>query len=132
MAGKIVADQIEHSTAGSVSTQYVIEGSAKAWINFQGDSTASDTADYTRDSLNLSVTLDNGTGNYTLGFTSNMGNANYCAVSSGHSTNIVERNSQHTHVVAFTTSNFIILCNNSSSLARDWALSTATVHGDLA
>ena len=131
MAGKIIADQIEHSTAGSLDTSYVVNGSAKAWINFDGDSTGA-VADYDRDSLNLSVTLDNGTGNYTLGFTSNMGNANYCAVSSGHSTNIVERNSQHTHVVAFTTSNFIILCNNSSSLARDWALSTATVHGDLA
>ncbi len=132
MAGKIVADQIEHSTAGSLDTSYVVNGSAKAWINFNGDSTASDTADYTRDSLNLSVTLDNGTGNYTLGFTSNMGNANYCAVSSGHNNNTVQHNSNHTHVVAFTTSNFRILCNNSSSQARDWTLSTAKVHGDLA
>ena len=31
MAGKIIADQIEHSTAGSLDTQYVVNGSAKAW-----------------------------------------------------------------------------------------------------
>jgi len=108
------------------------QSAAKAWINFQGDSTASDTADYARDSFNLSVTLDNGTGDYTLGFTSNMGNANYCAVSGGHTNNTVSFNSQHTQVVAFTTSNFRKLCNNSSSTPKDWTLSTATVHGDLA
>ena len=31
MAGKIVADTLEHSTAGSIATNYVVEGSAKAW-----------------------------------------------------------------------------------------------------
>jgi hypothetical protein len=32
MAGKIIADQIEHSTAGSLNTSYVVQGSAKAWL----------------------------------------------------------------------------------------------------
>ena len=31
MAGKIIADTLEHSTAGSIATNYVVEGSAKAW-----------------------------------------------------------------------------------------------------
>ena len=31
--GKIVADTLEHSTAGSIATNYVVEGSAKAWCN---------------------------------------------------------------------------------------------------
>jgi hypothetical protein len=31
--GKIKADTLEHSTAGTVDTQYVVNGSAKAWIN---------------------------------------------------------------------------------------------------
>jgi hypothetical protein len=34
MAGKIIADQIEHSTAGSLDTSYVVNGSAKAWFHF--------------------------------------------------------------------------------------------------
>jgi hypothetical protein len=29
MAGKIVADTLEHSTAGSIATNYVVEGSAQ-------------------------------------------------------------------------------------------------------
>ena len=33
MAGKIIADTLEHSTAGSVTTDYVVNGSAKAWSN---------------------------------------------------------------------------------------------------
>jgi hypothetical protein len=32
MAGKIIADQIEHSTAGSLDTSYVVNGSAKACV----------------------------------------------------------------------------------------------------
>ena len=31
--GKIKADTLEHSTAGSLDTQYVVNGSAKAWIH---------------------------------------------------------------------------------------------------
>jgi hypothetical protein len=30
MAGTIVADTLTHSTAGSIATNYVVEGSAKA------------------------------------------------------------------------------------------------------
>ena len=36
--GKIKADTLEHSTAGSVDTQYVVNGSAKAWQNLNGNS----------------------------------------------------------------------------------------------
>lgn len=79
MAGKIVADTLEHSTAGSVSTQYVVEGSIKAWINFDGSSTGS-VGDYDRDSFNCSVITDHGTGQFSLGFVSNFGNANYAGV----------------------------------------------------
>ena len=39
MAGKIVADQLEHSTAGSVDTKFVVGGSAKFWIAHNGSGT---------------------------------------------------------------------------------------------
>jgi len=32
--GKIVADQIQHSSEGTVGTQYVVNGVAKAWVYF--------------------------------------------------------------------------------------------------
>ena len=33
MAGKIIADTLEHSTAGSLDTSYVVNGSAKVWVH---------------------------------------------------------------------------------------------------
>ena len=56
----------------SVDTTYVINGSAKAWLNLNGTSTIA-----TRDSFNVSGVTDNGTGNYTTSFTTSFNNANY-------------------------------------------------------
>ena len=75
MAGKIVADQLEHSTAGSVDTQYVVDGSLKQWVNMDGSGTIS-----VRDSLNNSSVTDNGTGNYTITHTNNFSSVNYAPV----------------------------------------------------
>ena len=71
MAGKIIADQIEHSTAGSLDTQYVVQGSAKAWVNF---SMAGTTA---RDSLNLSSLTDTTTGKFNIAMSSAFTDADY-------------------------------------------------------
>lgn len=73
MAGKIVADTLEHSTAGSLDTQYVVNGSAKAWNFFDG---SAGTIAYA-DSFNSSTLTDIGTGNHKYAFTSNMNNANF-------------------------------------------------------
>ena len=72
MAGKIIADQIQHSTAGSLDTQYVVNGSAKAWVNFNGTGTIA-----ARDSLNLSGLTDLGTGNYRITFANAFGDGDY-------------------------------------------------------
>jgi len=72
MAGKIVADTLEHSTAGSVTTDYVVNGSAKVWWNLNGTGTIAE-----RDSLNVSSHDDTGTGLYDANYTSAMADANY-------------------------------------------------------
>ena len=72
MAGTIVADTLTHSTAGSIATNYVVEGSAKAWVNFNGTGTIA-----VRDSLNHSSLTDNGTGNHDTSFSASFNNANY-------------------------------------------------------
>ena len=72
MAGKIIADTLEHSTAGSLTTDYVVNGSAKAWVNFNGTGTIA-----TRDSLNVSGLVDNGTGDYTVNYTNSFSTVNY-------------------------------------------------------
>ena len=69
--GKIKADQLEHSTAGSVDTQYVVDGSAKYWIQHSGDSPTVDA------SLNHSSLTDNGTGDITYTFTNAFSNGFY-------------------------------------------------------
>jgi hypothetical protein len=49
----------------SIPTTYVTNGSAKAWVNFNGTGTIA-----ARDSFNVSSLTDNGTGDYTVNFTS--------------------------------------------------------------
>ena len=78
MAGKIVADTLEHSTAGSIATNYVVNGSAKAWVNFNGTGTVA-----IRESFSVSSISDNGTGDYTVTFSTAMTDANYSSSVTG-------------------------------------------------
>lgn len=63
--------------AGSktVPTDTVVDGSAKAWVNFNGTGTVA-----IRRAFNVSSITDNGTGDYTVNFTNAMSDANYSAV----------------------------------------------------
>lgn len=51
---------------------------AKAWVDFNGTGTVS-----IRESANASSITDNGTGNYTVNFTTAMTDANYAVVATG-------------------------------------------------
>ena len=55
--GKIKADTLEHSTAGSVDTKFVVDGSAKHWIRHSNGSSITS-------SLNNTSLTDSGTGTY--------------------------------------------------------------------
>ena len=55
---------------------------AKAWVNFQGNSTPITI----RNSGNVSSVTDNGTGDYTINFNSAFADGNYCTCSIGGST----------------------------------------------
>ena len=74
---------IQNTSGGSSSTPEQIEqGRAKAWINFNGTGTVA-----IRDSFNVSTLTDNGTGDYTISFTTAMANTNYvvtCTTSTQH------------------------------------------------
>jgi hypothetical protein len=56
----------------STSSANVIQGSAKAWVNFNGTGTVAIRASY-----NVSSITDNGTGDYTVNFTNALPNVNY-------------------------------------------------------
>lgn len=56
----------------SVPVDTVVDGSAKAWVNFNGTGTVE-----IRASFNVSSITDNGTGDYTINFINPMPDANY-------------------------------------------------------
>lgn len=59
----------------STSATNCIQGSAKAWVNFNGTGTVAIRASY-----NVSSITDNGTGDFTINFTNAMVDANYSIV----------------------------------------------------
>ena len=59
------------------SNQPAMVGAAKAWVNFNGTGTVA-----IREQFNVSSITDNGTGNYTVNFTTAMTDANYVPVCS--------------------------------------------------
>jgi hypothetical protein len=71
MAGTFVSDTIQNGAGATVPTTTVINGSARAWVNFVG-STAT-----INNSFNVSSVTRASTGNYTMNFTTAMPNANY-------------------------------------------------------
>ena len=65
----------------SITTDRVTQGTARAWVNFNGTGTVAIRANY-----NVSSITDNGAGNYTVNFTTAMPDVNYAFVASGKPT----------------------------------------------
>jgi hypothetical protein len=64
-----IADELDTE---STAVTNVINGSAKAWVNFNGTGTVA-----IRRAFNVSSITDSGTGQYTVNFTNAMPDANY-------------------------------------------------------
>ena len=104
MAGTVVADTLQADSTstlviknGVANTPPTIQDSAgtqigtfcRAWVNFNG-TTVTNPASMTgvRGSFNVSSILDNGTGDYTVNFTTAMPDANYAvAITASAGTN---------------------------------------------
>ena len=128
MAGKIVADQLEHSTAGSLDTQFVVNGSAKVWANVDGTGTVN-----LRDSFNVSTLTDSGTGVYKLTFSSNMNNDDYSSVASGNISTANSGRDVSCPGSTITTSEVDMKCFRSDNLAaEDFDFAMNQLNGDLA
>ena len=126
--GKIKADQLEHSTAGSIATNFVVEGSAKAWANVDGTGTVA-----LRDSFNVSTLTDSGTGTYKLTFASSMNNANYCSVASGNISTSNSGRDVSCPRSTITTTEIDMGCFRSDNLTiEDFDFAMNQVDGDLA
>jgi hypothetical protein len=76
MAGTLTISTLSDGT-NSTSATNCIQGSAKAWVNFNGTGTVAIRASY-----NVSSITRNGTGDYTVNFTNAFANANYAVTAS--------------------------------------------------
>lgn len=74
MAGTLTIGTLSDGT-NSTSATNAIQGSAKAWVNFNGVTTATVRASY-----NVSSVTRNATGDYTINFSTAMPDANYSVV----------------------------------------------------
>ena len=77
-ADKAILTDLSDATT-TVGVEYVVNGPAKAWVNFNGTGTIA-----VRNSLNVSSLTDNGTGYYTVNFSNSFSAADYAV--SGSST----------------------------------------------
>ena len=115
----VTNDSTYESDGGTVTDSNLVQGLAKVWIR------ASDAA-VDADSLNVSSTTDNDTGDYSYDFTNSMRNTNYCAMGTFKST--VPRIAS---VYGTTTSQFEIRYHNESGTDTNTENSNM-IHGDLA
>jgi hypothetical protein len=96
---------IQHLTSGFNNVVQFVDGAGtqngtlcRAWVNFDGTGTVAIRAQF-----NVSSITDNGTGNYTVNFSSALVDGNYSAVVAGGNNNataVAEGSSTHTQTSA--------------------------------
>jgi hypothetical protein len=99
-----------NSGYGSVETAY----GCRAWVNFNGTSTVS-----IRASGNVTSITDNGTGDYTVNFTTALPDANYSATTLGSDTGNDTRNPGYSFISMSTSAYRFLIGATSSNSAQD-------------
>ena len=118
---------------GNSTTTNLQQGLNKVWINLNGTSTIS-----TNDSLNVSGTTDNGTGDYTITISNDMNNSSYVIASHTQRSASVTENSycssyQNSYDDAHSTGFFRVSTTRPDNASHEDALSVQlSVLGDLA
>ena len=125
MASELRVNTLKDASGNnSIATSFVASGSAKAWGHFEGSDATLD------DSLNTASLTDNGSGNFSPQYTSNMSNTNSASASNGNWSSQVASNSGHKISSFATTSCTVITASNGSNADVDDT--TYTIFGDLA
>jgi len=109
---------LEEATAGG-ATYFT----AKAWVNFNGQSTVS-----IRDSGNVSSITDLGTGTFRINFTSPYSNASYAM--SGSGANTIASSDTFSNAYSYATSSVTVGVNTVSGNLSDRIYNTVTTVGD--
>jgi hypothetical protein len=92
----LVAQTISNGTV-STSSANVIQGSAKAWVNFTGSTAA------IRASYNVSSITRSAAGRWTVNFTNAMTDANYVVTLAGQDTSVGAQNTEAMAIGAMAT-----------------------------
>jgi len=117
MAGALTISTLNNDT-GVLATQNGMTGIAKAWVNFNGVTTVT-----INGSFNVSSVTRNGTGLYTINFTTALPNANYAAsgsASRSSSTSSISYLAPSTNTT-YTTTAFQFYTTNDAGAAEDSA-----------
>ncbi len=120
--GSLLADTVQGSTASTPPVFKDGNGTqigtlCRAWVNFNGTGTVA-----IRASFNVSSITDNGTGDYTVNFTTALPDANYSAVAGGvYTVSGTERNTLMTipYSTAPSTTAIRMCCNNTGGTYLD-------------
>ena len=124
--GILKADTLTHSTEGSVSTEYVVSGSAKAWANITTASTIG-----INDSFNISGVVDNAAAQTTYSFTNSFTNNDYSALGTSGDNGLIANFPQTDH--APTTGSIRgITVTDASTTADPASQVNSSMLGDLA
>jgi hypothetical protein len=99
-----------NSGYGSVATAY----GCRAWVNFNGTGTVA-----IRASGNVTSITDNGTGDYTVNFTTALPDANYSATTLGSDTSNDTRNPGYSFISMSTSAYRFLVGATSSNSAQD-------------
>ena len=125
MAGKIIADTIETGAGADISTSYVVNGSAKVWVQLLTSTAVAE------DSFNVSSGTDNGTGDFTTTFSSSMNNDDYAvSATSGFKTTVNDSTFSATKTIS--TSAVRTRTGTDGGSVNDSQLNHHIVFGDLA
>jgi len=125
--GTLKADTLTHSTAGSLDTNYVVNGSAKAWVNYNQATPT------TVDSFSVSSVTDSTTGQYKINVSTAFNNSGYsCSGTAKGEAGVSLGRISEDHDNSRTTSQMPIITSRTSDGAYRDLVSSATIHGDLA
>jgi hypothetical protein len=134
MTSELRVDNLKGSTTGgSISvlgegtsaTTNLQQGLAKVWYNFKGDGTVA-----IRDSLNASGITDNGTGDYDITFTNNMGNNDYYYGSLQRSNSQTQGVAAEADLETGRIDNHLSFAGANTAIDRE--IQGGLIHGDLA
>ena len=130
--GTIAFDTLQTSgqidgTARSIDTDYILNGSGKAWVNYNSSTAI-------RDSFNISTLDDDGTGDYTAHVTNAFANDDF-SVKTGGANGSASATAYCLSVFDYTTSSVEMetFSVSASSVAKaDRSMNNLSIHGDLA